>query len=83
MCPVADLSPVLLPVNDIVITIYQQAIAAGVKAEDKDKVHLFVRPADVNALCDIHDIPVEDRPELLHRVLLVQELENKMRWSKA
>lgn len=86
LCPVLDLAPQLDDDNVVVAEIFRQAErgATHVQRESERRTFLYIKPADVYALQCIHDIPVDDRPAVLRRVLVLEDIANEQRplWPK-
>ncbi len=82
LCPVRDKSPVLLQQNELALSIFRQSEGSGRDVHAKSRVHRYLRPVEIEAVMRMRMIPEEDREELFHRVLILQEETNRMRPMK-
>lgn len=78
-CPVADDAPRLAPANETAAAIYGQAQGSAVQIAAEDKNYHYLRPADVEALMNIHGVEPDERPGVLAKVLGLQDLANQLR----
>jgi len=82
ICQIADDSPEPLSFNRKVIEIFEQAKSSAEQIEGKDKFYKYLRPGDLEALMRIHGVPEYNRPEMLYRLFLLQDISNDLRRRK-
>lgn len=78
-CPVADDAPTVFSVNQFAIELYGQArMSAQVVQGDKKNVQ-YIRPEAVEALMRLHQVSLADQPEMMEKLLLLQNMDNDLR----
>lgn len=86
-CPVADVNRRLIPPNDKVVNIYNQATGSSrqVNSETagRTKSHLYLRPVEIEALMRMYRITEDKRAEILNRVFILQDIANDLRPSRS
>lgn len=86
-CPVADTDRSLIPPNDLVVTIYNQAAGSSKQVNtnvvNRTKTYLYLRPADIESLMKINRISEDKMPEIMRRVIMIQDIANNLRPSKS
>lgn len=78
-CPVEDDGPVLFLVNQIAVDIFYECQTSAEQISAEDKTYVYLRPADIEALFRVHSIPSYEQPELLKKVLLLQDEANRLK----
>lgn len=78
-CPVLDKIPDPTPLNGVAIEIYYQARASAQQVQAETKMFLYVRPEAAEALMRINQVPENDRPEILRRIFILQDMDNRLR----
>lgn len=78
-CPVFDKGPPIFVNNKLVVDIFRQAEGSSARVELDKKIHVFLRPADFNALFDIYDVHQDDRFDLMEKLLILQDIANEER----
>jgi len=78
-CPVEDDGPVLFFANQIALTIFNECQTSAEQVSAEDKTYVYLRPADIEALFRVHSIPLYEQPELLKKVLLLQDEANQLK----
>lgn len=86
-CPVADSDLHLIPPNDLIVKIYNQATGSArqinTETAGRSKAHLYLRPVEIEALMRIHGIPDQRRSEVLNRIFTLQDIANDLRPSRS
>ncbi len=78
-CPVLDLSPVLARSNRVVAAIWEQAQRSANQVTGKDKVYIYCRPADVEALLRVYQVPPEEWAICMRKVTDLDDVANGLR----
>ena len=82
ICVVADLAPSLYEENDLALDIFQIAQKTAEVVDHKKKKYLYLRPADLVALMDIHDVEQHERVEMLAKLEILERVSNETRPAK-
>lgn len=81
ICPIRDGAPVLFASNEKAVQIFSQARQSAEQITTEDaagyKTHFMVKPTEISALMDMHQVPSGDRIELMNHVLVLQAEANK------
>lgn len=78
-CPVLDKMPDLTPLNEVAVEIYYQARTSAQQVQAEDKTFLYIRPEAADVLMRINQVPESDRPEILRRLFILQDMDNRLR----
>lgn len=78
-CPVADDSPEILACNELAVSIYNECRQTAQQIEARDKNYHFLRLTEIEATMRMNDVPQEERPGLLQKIKLLEEIANQMR----
>lgn len=79
LCQIKDKSPELSQENEVVFNIFDQAFGTANCIEGADKNIYYVKPTDVEALMNIHNVDTDSKSEIMRRVLILQGISNKER----
>lgn len=79
LCQIEDESPLLSEENDTVLGLYNQAMRTANAVAGEYKDFFYVKSADVESLMNIHDIDNYDRPEIMRRIQIIEEISNEQR----
>jgi len=78
-CRIEDESPLLSEENYIVLELFDQALRTSNCVAGEDKDFHYVEPTDIEALMNIHNIDIDDKPEIMVRILMLQDISNDQR----
>ena len=59
--------------------LYSDAHGSAQRVVGDDKTYVLFRVADLESLMRMHEIPLEAQPEMLKKVLLLQDIANRIR----
>lgn len=79
MCPILDMGPVLLSVNKLAVDIFRESQGSAARIEADRKTYLYMRPVDLIALFQIHEVAKDEYPNLMEKLYLIQEIANELR----
>lgn len=78
-CPVEDDAPALLACNDLAVSTYYECRQTAQQIEARDKNYHFLRLTEIEATMRMNDVPLEEQPDLLRKVKLLEEIANQTR----
>jgi len=79
ICDYADRHPLLSGINFLAVDLYYQALGTAEIISAKRKDFKYVKPSELESLMNFYQIPADDRPEMLAKISLIQEIDNERR----
>lgn len=79
LCPIKDHAPVLLSDNAIVVDLFKQLEGSGSRVEANKKTYVYLKPGEIKALFDIHDIEQSSRSDMMDKLVVLQDEANELR----
>lgn len=81
-CPIADDGPILDSENGNIVEIYYEAVGSANQVVAEDKTHVYLRPTEIEALMNLHQVESDRRGDVLKGILALQDIANRHRRAR-
>lgn len=65
--------------NQLAIDLFRIAEKSGHQVQGKERPLIYLRTVDCEALFRIYEVPLEDQPDLLSKLMILQDVANGLR----
>ena len=79
ICDYADKHPILDEDNSLSVDIFYQASGTAETISGQNKDFKYVKPSEVESLMNMYEVPIDERQEMMVKVLTLQDIDNLYR----
>jgi len=82
ICPIFESIPILDESNTEALDVFYAVVCSAEQVEGKDKNYVFIKPSEIESVCRMKQISLDERELILTRVFILQDISNRLRSAR-